>query len=177
MFDSRTVAVWNRRVWQLKLRSAYYFWFVFEQQAQFQCSVEWLAGRASASGDSGLHQTTLGPLYHPFTSCGKVKKQISALTYASYTVTAPIEYFTFFVQLKQKVVDLLSSPVVYCAVYNSLFTPEEQLSSTSFWPLIQHLARQGVYLMVDDDTALNHTMLASKAPFEQVSECHLLYST
>ena len=56
------------------------FLVCFEQQAQFQCSVEWLAGRASASGDSGLHQTTLGPLYHPFTSCGKVKKNLSALT-------------------------------------------------------------------------------------------------
>ena len=67
-------------------------------------------------------------------------------------------------------VALLSDPSLCTSAYTKLF-PEEELDGSTFWPLIQALARRGVYVVEDEDVAVNHTVLAQTSPFRQVCVC------
>ena len=64
-------------------------------------------------------------------------------------------------------VALLTAPNLYRSAYKAIF-PSETPDSNSFWPLIHGLARHGIYLLEDDDVAVNHSVLAQTAPFRKV---------
>ena len=64
-------------------------------------------------------------------------------------------------------VALLTTPVLYHSAYRAIF-PSETPDTTSFWPLIHGLAKHGIYLLEDDDVAVNHSVLAQSTPFRKV---------
>ena len=137
--------------------------------------MEWLAGVAGACAATGLDPGTLA-LYQPYSAADKVCLTLKHTRRGHHHHNLLLHHHLILIflslllsQLKSKVVDILTSPVIYCTAYNSLLSPEEPVSSTSFWPVIKHLARRGVYVMEDDDTPLSHTALSAKSPFREVS--------
>ena len=77
--------------------------------------------------------------------------------------------------LKKEVVNLLTSPHLYICAHGAI-VPNEQLDSDStFWPLIQGLSKRGIYVVDEDETVVNHTVLTQRDPFKQVSRTNCSY--
>lgn len=71
--------------------------------------------------------------------------------------------------LKEEVVNLLTSPSLYICAYGTILPKEQLGSDNTFWPLIQSLAKRGIYVLEENEVVVNHSVLAQKNPFKQVS--------
>ena len=75
--------------------------------------------------------------------------------------------------LKEEIVNLLTSPNLYICAHGTIIPNEQLESDNTFWPLIQSLAKRGIYVLEEDEAVVNHSMLAQKNPFKQVSLCNV----
>ena len=72
--------------------------------------------------------------------------------------------------LREEVVNILTTPTLYVSAHGSII-PDDQLDSdsSSFWPLIQSLAKRGIYVIEEDEAVVNHSVLSQRDPFKQVA--------
>ena len=73
-----------------------------------------------------------------------------------------------FHQTKLSIVKLLTSPLVYCSTYQCIEHTFGDLDTQTFWPLIHILARHGIHLVDENDASINHSVLSSAKPFNEV---------
>jgi hypothetical protein len=71
--------------------------------------------------------------------------------------------------IKGEVVHLLTSPNLYICAHGAIIPNEWLEGDNTFWPLIQSLAKRGIYVVDEDESVVNHSALAQKDPFKQVS--------
>ena len=98
--------------------------------------------------------------------CGNLKLKYVNLEVITFHVVDTVG--VFFAQLKGEVVQLLSKPAIYSAVYQKVFPEEHFVSDGSFWPIIHGLARRGFYLE-EGGVPVNHALLAASSPLVEVS--------
>ncbi len=70
--------------------------------------------------------------------------------------------------IKEEVVHLLTSPNLYICAHGAIIPSERLEDDNTFWPLIQSLAKRGMYVVDEDESVVNHSVLAQKDPFKQV---------
>ena len=70
--------------------------------------------------------------------------------------------------LREEVINLLTSPNLYICAHGAIIPNEQLEGDNTFWPLIQSLAKQGIYVLEEDESVVNHSVLAQKDPFKQV---------
>ena len=70
--------------------------------------------------------------------------------------------------VKGEVIHLLTSPNLYICAHGSIIPNEQLEGDNTFWPLIQSLAKRGIYVLDEDESVVNHSVLAQKDPFKQV---------
>lgn len=71
--------------------------------------------------------------------------------------------------LREGVVKVLTTPSLYVSAHGSIVTDEIlECGNNSFWPLIQSLAKRGIYILDEDEAVVNHTILSQRSPFKQV---------
>ena len=71
--------------------------------------------------------------------------------------------------IKEEVIHLLTSPNLYICAHGAIIPNEQLEGDNTFWPLIQNLAKRGIYVLDEDESVVNHSVLAQKDPFKQVS--------
>ena len=71
--------------------------------------------------------------------------------------------------IKEEVIHLLTSPNLYICAHGAIIPNEQLEGDNTFWPLIQSLAKRGIYVLDEDESVVNHSVLAQKDPFKQVS--------
>lgn len=77
--------------------------------------------------------------------------------------------------LREEVISILTTPTLYISAHGCI-VPDDRLDpdSSSFWPLIQCLAKRGIYVIEEDEAVVNHTVLSQRDPFKQVTLAHVL---
>ena len=70
--------------------------------------------------------------------------------------------------VKGEVIHLLTSPNLYICAHGSIIPNEQLKGDNTFWPLIQSLAKRGIYVLDEDESVVNHSVLAQRDPFKQV---------
>ena len=115
-------------------------------QVKLRCSLTWLHGIISESSSLQLFQAK------------KPHKSFKNVLLNPYHHQ----------NLKKDLIDLLTDPNVYASTYCVIF-PREKIETGSFEILIHNLAKRGGYVLEDDDTVVNSSMLAQKDPFRKVS--------
>ena len=71
--------------------------------------------------------------------------------------------------LREEVINLLISPNLYICAHGAIIPNERLEGDNTFWPLIQSLAKRGIYVLEEDESVVNHPVLAQKDPFKPVS--------
>ena len=70
--------------------------------------------------------------------------------------------------LKEEVVHLLTSPNLYLCAHGTIIPNEQLGGDNTFWPLIYSLAKRGIYVMEEDESVVDHSVLEQRDPFNQV---------
>lgn len=71
--------------------------------------------------------------------------------------------------LREEVINLLTLPDLYICAHGTIIPNKKLESDSTFWPLIQSLAKRGIYVLEEDEAVVNHSVLAQKDPFKRVS--------
>ena len=79
--------------------------------------------------------------------------------------------------LREEVINLLTSPNLYICAHGTIIPNERLEGDNTFWPLIQSLAKRGIYVLEEDESVVNHSVLAQRDSFKQVGILTRNYST
>ena len=121
---------------------------MFLEQVKLSCSLKWLC-RILSENDTLQELEDKQQLRN-----GSVKK----LLLEPYNLG----------RLKKGVIDLLSDPGIYLGAYLTIHSGGN-VEKKSFECLIHNLAKNGGYIVEDNDVVVNGSMLAQKKPFREVN--------
>ena len=116
-------------------------------QVKFRCSLRWLSS-----------------VVPPCQLEGEVGSDGSRVT-VKQLLLSPFQQGS----LKEEVINLLTTPNLYICAHGTNIPNDQLEGGNTFWPLIQSLAKRGIYVLEEDEAVVNHSVLAQKNPFKRVS--------